>query len=117
MTPIGAAAGIGAFDPMALVGDVGGVGGGAKVGKVADATKATDGAGNGFANVLADKLQQLNATQNDSNLATQDMATGNVDDVAQTMMRIEQANVSLQMATQVRNKVIEAYQETLRMQI
>ena len=49
--------------------------------------------------------------------ATEDMATGRVDDVAQTMMRIEQANVSLQMATQVRNKVIEAYQEVLRMQM
>lgn len=33
------------------------------------------------------------------------------------MLRIEQANVSLQMATQVRNKVIEAYQEVLRMQM
>ena len=70
-----------------------------------------------FAAVLKDKLGSLNAQQADSASASQDMATGRVDDVAQTMLRIEQANVSLQMATQVRNKVVEAYQEVMRMQM
>ncbi|MCW2926389.1 MAG: flagellar hook-basal body complex protein FliE [Thermoleophilia bacterium] len=76
----------------------------------------TTGAGS-FSAVLKDKLTSLNAQQVDASSASQDMATGNVDDVAQSMLRIEQANVSLQMATQVRNKVIEAYQEILRMQM
>jgi flagellar hook-basal body complex protein FliE len=86
------------------------------------ATKAADAASEGsgtsdFAAVLKDKLTSLNTEQADAAKATTDMATGRVDDVAQTMLRIEQANVSLQMATQVRNKVIEAYQDILRMQM
>jgi flagellar hook-basal body complex protein FliE len=88
--------------------------------RVREATEATAGSGaaaQGFGEVLKSKLSDLNAQQADAAGAMQDMATGRVDDVAQTMMRIEQANVSLQMATQVRNKVIEAYQEILRMQI
>jgi flagellar hook-basal body complex protein FliE len=79
------------------------------------ADKAADGGS--FAGVLKSKLTELTAQQNDASVASQDMAVGKVDDVAQTMLRIEQANVSLQMATQVRNKVIEAYQEVLRMQM
>ncbi|MCW2956690.1 MAG: flagellar hook-basal body protein FliE [Thermoleophilia bacterium] len=75
------------------------------------------GDGGGFAGILKGKLAELNASQKDSAAATQSIATGTVDDVAQTMMRIEQASVSMQMATQVRNKVLEAYQEVLRMQM
>jgi flagellar hook-basal body complex protein FliE len=116
MAPIGAVTGgFGAFDPASMVG---GVDGGTKsAGAAGDATKATDGSGNGFANVLASKLQELNTSQNEANAASQDMATGSVQDVAQSMLRVEQANVSLQMATQVRNKMIDAYQEVIRMQI
>ena len=92
-------------------GDVGGSGG----------VGAGDGAGAGggidFAAVLKDKLGGLEAQQVDSAKASEEMATGRVGDVAQTMLRIEQANVSLQMATQVRNKVIESYQEIMRMQM
>ena len=81
-----------------------------------DAAEAAAGTG-GFANALKAKLTELNAQQADSAMASEDMATGRVDDIAQTMLRIEQANVSLQMATQMRNKVIEAYQEVMRMQM
>lgn len=106
---IGAGIGTGISMPLELIG-------GAK-----RATAAPEGVeeskGVDFAAVLKDKLTSLNAQQADSASATQDMATGRVDDIAQTMLRIEQANVSLQMATQVRNKVIEAYQEVLRMQM
>lgn len=81
-----------------------------------DATEGADGIGS-FANMLKDKLGELNASQADSAAAMQDVATGRVDDIAQTMLRIEQAGVTLQMATQVRNKVIESYQEIMRMQM
>lgn len=70
-----------------------------------------------FGAVLKSKLSELTSQQADATEATQQMATGQVDDIAKTMLRIEQANVSLQMATQMRNKVVEAYQEITRMQI
>jgi flagellar hook-basal body complex protein FliE len=110
---IGAAAGGGLGLQFELLKDA------SKVAGDSAGTQAADKAAEsgGFAGVLKSKLTELNAQQGDAAQATQDMAVGNVDDVAQTMLRIEQANVSLQMATQVRNKVIEAYQEVLRMQM
>ena len=121
---------------MAGAGGIGGIGGGigggfdllaemrkataaaaeSSAGSAAGGTEAAGGA-EGFGALLRGQLDKLNTQQAGANTAMQDMATGSVDDVAQTMMRIEQANVGLQMATQVRNKVIEAYTEVLRMQI
>lgn len=111
---------------MAPIGGIGAAAGGSSplelLGNVAKSTGATEQADRNsgtsdFAAVLKDKLTSLNSQQADAARASEDMATGRVDDVAQTMLRIEQANVSLQMATQVRNKVIEAYQDILRMQM
>lgn len=73
--------------------------------------------GASFQQNLMKQLQSLEQGQVDGNNAMQEVATGRVDDVAQTLMRVEQSNVQLQYATQVRNKVVEAYQEILRMQI
>lgn len=116
---IGAGIGGGISMPMELLdGATKGVGAGRGAGGGAGEAGAVEESGAAsFASVLKSKLTDLNAQQADSAQATQDMATGRVDDVAQTMLRIEQASVSLQMATQVRNKVIEAYQEVLRMQM
>lgn len=115
---IGAGIGNGISMPMELLdGATKGVGGRGTA-KAGDAAQAPEESGPAsFASVLKSKLTDLNAQQADAGKASEDMATGRVDDVAQTMLRIEQANVSLQMATQVRNKVIEAYQEVLRMQM
>lgn len=114
---IGAGIGSGISLPLDLL-NGGAKGVGAGKGDAAGETAPVEG-GNAasFASVLKSKLTDLNAQQADAGKASEDMATGRVDDVAQTMLRIEQANVSLQMATQVRNKVLEAYQEVLRMQM
>lgn len=115
---IGAAAGGGFALPTMPAFD--GVGGAKRAGAGAG-TQSTEGAegagGASFADLLANKVEGLNAQQNASGELTQDLAAGRVDDIAQTMMRIEEASVSLRMATQVRNKAIDAYQEVLRMQI
>ncbi len=112
---IGSGIGVGLDQMLDGVTQKGGTGGVAGTSGVDDAAGG-DGAGS-FASVLKSKLTDLNAQQVDAAKTTEDVATGRVDDVAQAMMRIEQANVSLQMATQVRNKVIDAYQEVLRMSI
>jgi len=113
---------------MAMGGISGGIGGGlqlplellksAQTAKPAG-TEGAEGVGGtaNFASVLKGKLNELNTQQVGASKATEDVATGRVDDIAQTMMRIEQANVSLQMTTQMRNKVIESYQEIMRMQM
>lgn len=78
---------------------------------------AGTGKSSGFGSVLRGKLDELAQSQQLGEQAATDLATNRAEDVAQSMVRIEQANVTLQMATQIRNKAIEAYQEILRMQI
>lgn len=100
----GGASGIGAGLPLPMID--GGV----------TETVAPSGAGS-FGEVLRGKLDSLAESQATADIASQQIATGDVEDLARNMMQVEQANVSLQLATQLRNKAIEAYQEILRMQI
>jgi len=46
-----------------------------------------------------------------------DLATGKEGNIHHVMLSLEDARLSLQLLTQVRNKVLEAYQDLLRMQI
>ncbi|MBS3872620.1 MAG: flagellar hook-basal body complex protein FliE [Firmicutes bacterium] len=74
-------------------------------------------AGGSFAAQLNEALNEVNALQ----LKADDMATklalGQIDDVHQVTIAMEKAALSLQLAVQVRNKMVEAYQEISRMQV
>jgi flagellar hook-basal body complex protein FliE len=58
---------------------------------------------------------------NDMQLQARDaavaMASGSGGDSAQALVTIEKANVSFQFALQIRNKLLEAYQEVMRMSV
>jgi flagellar hook-basal body complex protein FliE len=75
------------------------------------------GSPSGFADLLKTKMEGLDSTLNAGNSAATDIATGDVQDITKSLLKVEEANVSLQLATQIRNKAVEAYQEVLRMQI
>jgi len=45
------------------------------------------------------------------------LATGEVKDLHQVTIAMEKAELGLQLTVQVRNKIIEAYQEVMRMQL
>jgi flagellar hook-basal body complex protein FliE len=85
----------------------------------APATSPASGSqkGGGFGHLLADALQKLNADQIQAGKASEDIATGKSNDITKVAMDIEQATLSLQLAVQVRNKMVDAYQELMRMQI
>ncbi|NLW07553.1 MAG: flagellar hook-basal body complex protein FliE [Clostridia bacterium] len=70
-----------------------------------------------FAKLLKEKIAETNNLQLQADALTQQYLAGKVEDVHQVMLALEQANLSLQLMVQVRNKVIEAYQEIWRMQI
>ena len=70
-----------------------------------------------FASVLSDKLNDVNNKQvNADNLTTQYIQGGDVG-IDQVMLGTEEAKMSLQMAVQVRNKILDAYQELNKMQV
>jgi len=68
-----------------------------------------------FANVLSDALGEVQGLQAEADDAIRKLATGEVQDVHQVMVAFEQARLSMQMLTEVRNKLVEAYQEVSRM--
>jgi flagellar hook-basal body complex protein FliE len=72
---------------------------------------------NSFASVLKDSIAKLNQSQVDADNMTNKLINGDNVDLSQVMIAQQKANVTLQAAVEVRNKVIDAYQEMMRMQV
>jgi flagellar hook-basal body complex protein FliE len=70
-----------------------------------------------FADTLKDAIGSVNELQKSSDKAAQDLATGRTDNVAEVMLATEKADIGLKLMVQVRNKIIDAYQEVMKMQV
>ena len=77
----------------------------------------TPGSGDAFGHALAGALDKLDAGQQTAAQASQDLATGKATDISGVVNQVEKASLELQLATQVRNKLVDAYSELMRMQI
>jgi flagellar hook-basal body complex protein FliE len=73
--------------------------------------------GEGFSETLKNAVAAVNDLQLDARDAATAIASGQGGDSAQAFVTIEKANVSFQFALQIRNKLLEAYQEIMRMQV
>jgi flagellar hook-basal body complex protein FliE len=73
--------------------------------------------GPGAAGTFREALEQVNQLQQAADQASQAFALGESRDVASTLITIEKANLAFQLAVQIRNKVVEAYQEVMRMPV
>lgn len=78
---------------------------------------AAASSGGGFGEALTRALSEVNELQLKSSEAAVAVASGKQVDTAQMVVDVEKANISLQFAVQVRNKLLEAYQELMRMQV
>lgn len=70
-----------------------------------------------FASVLKQSIEKVNEAQIQSDVMTEKLARGENVDLHQVMITSQKASISLQATMEVRNKVIEAYQEVMRMQV
>ncbi|WP_246939952.1 flagellar hook-basal body complex protein FliE [Bacillus pinisoli] len=70
-----------------------------------------------FADFLKNSIDQVNKSQNQSDLATQKLANGENIDLHEVMITSQKASITLQATLEIRNKVVEAYQEVMRMQV
>ena len=73
--------------------------------------------GENFGQVLRDAISTTNDLQKQSNLEIQKMMAGETQDLHETMIAVQKADLSFQMMMQVRNKLLQAYQEIMRMQM
>lgn len=72
---------------------------------------------NKFSSFLNDALNKVNQLQVESDEYKKLLATGDVDNLYDVTIAAEKANISLQLTLGIRNKVVEAYREIMRMQI
>lgn len=70
-----------------------------------------------FSSFLENALDQVNQDQLKAEKLTEKLVAGKVTDLHQVTVAAQKAELSLQLTVQVRNKIVEAYQEVMRMQV
>jgi flagellar hook-basal body complex protein FliE len=73
--------------------------------------------GPSFVDMLRGQLDQVIDLQNEAERLQQDLAAGRIDDINQVILAVQKADLALSFTLELRNKVVEAYQEISRMQI
>jgi len=73
--------------------------------------------GTSFTEFLKDALNKTNDLQIESQKLQEDFAAGRTDNIHQVMIAAEKADIALQFTMQIRNKILDAYNEIMRMQI
>jgi flagellar hook-basal body complex protein FliE len=71
----------------------------------------------GFMDSLQQAISKANDIQLGANQATEALMTGQTQNIHQTMVALQEADVSFQLMMQIRNKLVTAYEEIQRMQI
>ena len=70
-----------------------------------------------FSELLADQIMDVNNLQREADTAVQKLVSGKSKNIHETMLAVEKAEIAFKTMNQVRNKVIEAYKEVMRMQV
>jgi flagellar hook-basal body complex protein FliE len=79
------------------------------------AAQVTPGAG--FGQLVTQGLEQVNGTLLDAQVDMHRLAAGDVGNLHQVMLRMEESRLSFQLMLQVRNRLLESYQDVMRMQV
>ncbi len=71
----------------------------------------------GFAGVLQDAIHKVNEFQQNAGQSVEAFLSGETSDLHQTIMAGQKAELAFELFMQVRSKVVQAYQEVMRMQV
>ena len=74
-------------------------------------------AGPSFKEFLLDSIEHVNAMQNDADKAVEQLATGGDVNAAEVLTAVQKADLSFRMMMQIRNKLVQAYQEIKEIRI
>lgn len=84
-------------------------------GEIAPVASANQGGG--FGDWFTQELGQVNRTLATAEQDVRQLATGQVENLHQVMIHLEEAKLSFQLLAQVRNHLLDAYQEVMRTQV
>ena len=71
----------------------------------------------GFGSILAGAMQNVEGLRSDATKSVENFLSGEGDDLHKTIMATQRADLGMELFLQVRNKVVSAYQEVMRMQV
>ena len=77
----------------------------------------SSGTDKSFQSMLNDAITDVNEQQIKGYDAMEGIATGKVTNLQEAVQRIEEAELSMKLALEVKNKAISAYKEIIKMQI
>ena len=70
-----------------------------------------------FGQLITEGLQGVNEQLKASQVDLQQLALGDAQNLHEVMIRLEESRISFQLVMQVRNRLLEAYQDVMRMQV
>lgn len=70
-----------------------------------------------FGDVLKESIKKVTELEKETDNEIEKLAKMETQDIHNTMMAIEKADLTFQMMMQIRNKIISAYEEIMRMQV
>ena len=77
---------------------------------------STEG-GKSFKDVLSEAVNEVQKLRTDADQTIKDLVAGDIKDVSQAMVAVEKADIAFQTLMTVRSKVLNAYEEIMRMQV
>jgi len=70
-----------------------------------------------FKDFLADSIEEVSALQNESESQIEQLVTGKTENVAEVMSAVKKAELAFDMLMEIRNKVLDAYDEVRQMRV
>jgi flagellar hook-basal body complex protein FliE len=111
----------GAIGPLGAgewsVGSVGSVGSTAGVAQDPNAIAGTSGGDGSFSGTLTNAINSLEQTQVQGTTASQQLATGQLSDPTQAITAVENASLAMDLASQIRTKLVDATQNIFQTQV
>jgi flagellar hook-basal body complex protein FliE len=78
---------------------------------------SAESAGVNFGDLLQSSLDRVGQLQSEANRAVEDLTLGGQTDLHSTLIAVEKAGIALELALQIRNKLLNAYETLMRQQI
>lgn len=70
-----------------------------------------------FKDLLLDSISEVQRLQTEADQTIRGLVAGEITDVSQALVAIEKADIAFSTMMQIRNKIVEAYQEVIRMSV
>ncbi len=70
-----------------------------------------------FADILKNAIEKVNQIQKNAEQMSADFALGKISNIHEVIIEAEKATIALRLTNEVRNRIVQAYQEIMRMQL